>query len=323
MADIAISNFKELAKLGSRKIIGLGLEAAYKINQKMVFLYADVGSRFNLEQFKERGNLCLNVGIAEQDMIGIAAGMAHEGIVVFAASYAPFIIGRAFDQIKAAIGEMNLPIKLIGAPSGLSSGDLGNLSTCIDDIAMMRTIPNLVIVSPADCLEAVKCIQTAAETQYPMYIRITGGKYLTPIYQEDYLFVLGKAVPLRHGEKLLVISTGAVTAQVLEAVDRLREKGKKVAVLNMHTIKPLDTQTLDSYLSFETFVTVEEHNIYGGLGSAIAEYLAAKKNSPILYQLGIADCYFAADHYENLLEEAGLSSDRIYQTLTDLLGDPV
>lgn len=277
MTNVAISKFEELAKLGSRKVVGLGLEEAYKINQEMIFLYADVGTRFHLEELKEKGNLCLNIGIAEQDMIGIAAGMAHEGIVVFAASYAPFIIGRAFDQIKAAVGEMNLPIKLIGAPSGLSSGDLGNLSTCIDDIALMRTIPNLKIVSPADCLEAVKCIQAAAEIQCPIYIRITGGKYLTPIYQKDYLFVLGKAVSLRHGEKLLVISTGAVAAQVLEAVDRLREKGKKVAVLNMHTIKPLDTQTLDSYLSFETFVTVEEHNIYGGLGSAIAEYLAARE----------------------------------------------
>lgn len=316
-------NIEEIKKLDSKKMVGVGIEHAYTVNSNIAVLYADVGKRFNLNGFCNKGGYCLEIGIAEQNMVGIAAGLAHEGMIPFAITYAPFITGRVFDQIKSSIGEMNFCLKLIGATSGLAGGDLGPLLMCTDDIAMMRTIPNLVIVSPADCLEAIKCIQTAAETQYPMYIRITGGKYLTPIYQEDYLFVLGKAVPLRHGEKLLVISTGAVTAQVLEAVDRLREEGKKVAVLNMHTIKPLDTQTLDSYLSFETFVTVEEHNIYGGLGSAIAEYLAAKKNRPILHQLGIADCYFAADHYENLLEEAGLSSNRIYRTLTDLLGSPV
>lgn len=309
----------EIAHLGARKIVGLGMEAAFMVDQNTALVYADVGSRFNLNRFMEKANLCLNVGIAEQSMIDIAAGIAHEGITVFAASYAPFIIGRAFDQIKAAVGEMCLPIKLIGAPSGLGAGDLGSLSICIDDIAMMRTIPNLIVTSPADCLEAIKCIQAAAKTPQPVYIRITGGKYLMPVYQEDYVFELGKAVPLREGKRLLVISTGTITSQVLEATDRLSGEGTPVAVLNIHTVKPLDTQALERYISFDAFVTVEEHSIFGGLGSAVAEYLAPKRNHPILCQLGIADRYFAADHYENLLEEAGLSAEKIYKTLKGLL----
>lgn len=321
MSNILNWDLEELSRAGSRGIVGVGLEAASRTAGRCALLHADVGSRFNIEKFKESGNVCLNVGIAEQSMIDIAAGFAHEGINVFAASYAPFLIGRAFDQIKAAIGEMSLAIKLIGAPSGLSSGDLGNLSICIDDIAMLRTIPNLEIVSPADGLEAVKCIQAAMEVNRPIYIRITGGKQLTPVYSGDYSFTIGKAVLLREGERLLVISTGSVTAQVLEAVEKLSIEGESIAVLNMHTVKPLDTQALDRYLAFKTFVTVEEHSVFGGLGSAVAEYLAERRESPTLVRLGVQDKYFAANHYESLLDEAGLSAGKIYQKLKRLLID--
>jgi len=183
---------------------------------------------------------------------------------------------------------------------------------------MLRTIPNLTIVSPADGLKAVKCIQAAAETEGAVYIRITGGKTLAPIYREDDPFAFGRAVPLRAGERILVISTGAVTANVLAAADRFEAEGRKIAVLNMHTVKPLDTAALAPYLDFEAFVTVEEHSLSGGLGGVVSEYLAAKGNHPALHSLGIGDRYFAADSYENLLDEAGLSAEKIYQAIARL-----
>lgn len=260
---ISVAEIREFGKYDSRKIVGIGMERAYERNSSLVVFYADVGRRFHLDGFQKKGGLCIDTGIAEQSMIGAAAGFAHEGITSFVVSYAPFSVGRVFDQIKSNVGEMGLPLKIIGAISGLSGGGLGPLATCFDDIALMRTIPGLIVVSPVDCLETVKCIEAAAQMDLPIYIRLTGGKPVTPVYREDYSFELGKAVPLREGRRLLVISTGAVTAQVLEATDRLAAEGTEAAVLNMHTVKPLDTRTLDGYLDFETFVTVEEHSIYG------------------------------------------------------------
>lgn len=317
---IGIDEIEEFGQYDSRKIVGVALERAYAHNPDLVVFYADVGRRFNLEGFQKKGGRCIDTGIAEQGMIGAAAGFAHECLTAFAISYAPFLAGRVFDQIKVNVGEMGLPLKLIGAISGLTSGGLGSLATCFDDIAMMRTIPGLIVVSPADCLEVVKCIEAAAETTLPVYIRLTGGKPVAPVYHEDYSFSLGRAVPLREGDRIAVISTGAVASQVLEAADRLSAEGNPVAVLNMHTVKPLDTAALSRYLDFEYFVTVEEHSIYGGVGSAIAEYLAEIPHGPNLCRLGIEDKYFAADHYEELLEAAGLSAKRIYCKLTALLG---
>lgn len=318
MTSAAKSNEQLLDCVDPKHMIGFGIERAYDNTSQIVVLYADVGERFNLCGFRRKGGVCFEIGIAEQNMIGVAAGLAHEGSIPFAITYAPFITGRVFDQIKANVGEMKLPIKLIGATSGLSGGDLGPLLMCTEDVALMRTIPNLIVASPADGLEIVKCIQAAAKDPRPVYIRITGGKRLPPVYREDYPFEFGRAVRLREGERILVVSTGAVTAQVLEAADRLEAEGHPAAVLNMHTVKPLDTQALDRYLNFDVFVTVEEHSVYGGLGGAVAEYLATKRIRPALVRLGIADRYFAADHYENLLEEAGLSAQRIYKTLASL-----
>jgi len=316
---ISLAEIEEFSKYDSRRIIGVGIERAYRRNSNLAVLYADVGRRFNLDGFRGKGGRCIDTGIAEQSMIGAAAGFAHEGIIPFVISYAPFVTGRIFDQIKLNVGEMGLPLKMIGAISGLCSGGLGPLSTCVDDIATMRTIPGLIVVSPADCLEAVKCIDAAVDTDMPVYIRMTGGKQVACVYHEDYPFSFGQAVPLREGKRIAVISTGAVVSQALKAADRLREEGSPVAVLNMHTVKPLDTKTLSQYLDFEVFVTIEEHSILGGLGSAVAEYLAGISGGPVLHRLGINDRYFPANHYDELLECTGLSAEKIYRKLSGLL----
>ena len=305
-----------LGDIDSRKIVGAALAKARELAPRLQVLYADVGKRFGLEELYQSG-CCLDTGIAEQNMISAAAGMAHEGMTTVAISYAPFISGRAYDQIRASAGEMGLPLIMVGSPSGLSAGGLGPLSVCVDDIAVLRAVPGLAIVSPADGVEAVKCMTSAVQYGGPVYIRMTRKK-MKPVYDRDYDFEIGRSVPLRDGERVLAVTTGAVTAAVLEAVDALAAEGHRVAVLNMHTVKPLDTQALERYLDFEMIVTVEEHSLYGGLGSAVAEFLAERADPPILKRMAIPDRYFAADHYEALLKQAGLNMEHIYEVLGTL-----
>lgn len=252
-------------------------------------------------------------------MVGVAAGMCHEGMMPVIISYAPFATGRIFDQIKANAGAMGLPIGIIGSAAGLSKGDLGPLLMCVDDIAMLRTIPDMFILTPADGIEIVRSIGAALATKKPFYIRLTGGRTLPPVHEAEFHFEIGKALELRSGSRVLLITSGAVTAQALRAADMLAEEGQKVAVLEMHTLKPLDIEAIDRYWGFDAFVTVEEHSIYGGLGSAVAEYLAQKGGGPVLKCLGTQDCYFGADLYENLLEKAGLSAKQLYRTIKALL----
>ena len=252
-------------------------------------------------------------------MIGVAAGLCHEGLVPVAISYAPFVTGRVFDQIKACIGAMGLPLVLVGSASGLSKGDLGPELMCMDDIALLRTIPDMAIISPADAVEVTACIRAAVQAKRPVYIRLTGGRTLPCIYEKSCPFEIGRSVVLARGEKILLITTGAVTYQTMVAAKRLAEDGTPVTVLNMHTVKPLDTEALDRYVDAEYYVTIEEHCAYGGLGSAVAEYLSQKRIHPRLVRLGTPENYFAADLYDNLITAAGLAAEPLYRTLKELL----
>ncbi len=304
--------------MDTRSLVGVGLDEAKKIVPELSVLYADVGKRFGLEGFQNAGGFCLDTGIAEQSMIGVAAGFCSEGVPVAVIAYAPFLTGRVFDQIRANVGEMRIPLLLIGSPSGLSSGGLGPLSTCIDDIALMRSIPGIQIVSPADALETIQCIVAAAQAGDPVYIRLT-GRTMSRIYREDYCFEIGKAIRLREGDRVVAVTSGAITTRVLEAADRLAEEGHPIAVLNMHTVKPLDTQALQQYLDYDAMVSVEEHNICGGMGDALSAYLAGHARHPCLTRLGVADQYYQADHYEALLTRAGLQTDQLYETLKGIV----
>ena len=308
-----------LAQMDTRALVGLGLERARKTAPDLAVLYADVGKRFGLEGFRKAGGFCLDTGIAEQSMVGVSAGMCGEGVPTAVISYAPFLTGRAFDQIRANAGEMGIPLLLVGSPSGLSAGGLGPLSTCVDDIALMRTIPGLAIVSPADGIETVKCFAAAVNRRHPVYIRMT-GKRMAQVYRREYGFEIGRAVRLRRGRRVVAVTTGAVTARVLQAADRLAEEGCPVEVLNMHTVKPLDEDALQGYMGFEAMITVEEHNLCGGMGDAVAAYLAGQAAHPKLIRLGIEDRYDRADSYEALLEKAGLQAGQLYEEIKRAAG---
>ncbi|WP_195282611.1 transketolase family protein [Harryflintia acetispora] len=310
------NEIKMFGDQSAKNIIGIALKYARKSNPAIYVVYADVGKRFGIG---DGDNLpldsCVEVGIAEQNMIGVAAGMCHEGLSVYALSYAPFISGRVFDQIKANAGEMQLPIRLIGAASGLSAGDLGPLLTCIDDTAMMRTIPNMTIVSPADCFEIVKTFEALNIYNGPAYIRITGKNKVPCIYQKDYKFEIGKSIVLREGRDIVIIAAGSSVYHSLKAAEILEKEGLSCEVINMHTIKPLDKDMISTLHDRRLIVTVEEHNVIGGLGGAVAEVLSQYVEHPPLLRLGIDDAYYYADTYQNLLSKSGLTEDKIADSI--------
>ncbi len=288
-------------------------------NDNLAVLAADLAQSSGLGKFmRDCPNQFYNIGIAEQNMTGIAAGLAKTGFQVFAATFANFITMRNLEQIRVNLGYMQLPVKLVGTRAGIINGTLGNSHFCFEDIALMRAIPNMIILSPADAFESIKAAQAAVTCSRPMYIRLTGKVNTPMVYREDYEFQLGKAVVLREGTDVAIFATGVLVANAIRAAKLLEEKGISAAVVNMHTIKPLDTDILNSYAgSVKLWVSLEEHNIVGGLGSAIAEYKATMKQSPPQIFLGLPDAYGKAGEYEWMLEQYGLTAEKICERIKE------
>lgn len=284
-------------------------------------LAADLAQSSGLGKFmRDCPEQFYNVGIAEQNMLGIAAGLAKTGFKVFAATFANFITMRSCEQVRVNLGYMKLPIKLVGTRAGIINGHLGNSHFCFEDIALMRAIPNLMIVSPADAFEAVKAAEVAAQSDQPMYIRLTGKMNTPLIYKSDYDFQLGKSVTLKEGADVVIFTTGTIAANALKAAKLLDEEGISTAVVNIHTIKPLDTAILEqSAKTAKLWVSLEEHNIVGGLGSAIAEYKAALRQSPPQIFMGLPDAYGKAGEYEWMLENYGLTPNKISERIKNSL----
>lgn len=310
------NNIREIHNLDSRAAVGYSLENLYKSNKKIICVYADVGSRFAVKG--KLGDNEIEIGIAEQTLIPMLGGLYHEGYIPFGIAYAPFITMRAADQIRMTVGEMGLGIKLVGGSAGLVSGSLGAASLALDDLAMMRAIPNMTIVSPSDCLSEVKLFEYAAGHNEPVYIRLTGNK-LDSIYNEDFDINSSKSrVVYDSGTDAVVFSTGSETLQVIKAATVLAKKGINITVVDMLFIKPVDTGVLDRFASVKNVFTVEEHNIIGGLGSSVSEYISENTNQR-LYRIGIQDSYLYPDSYENLLKETGLDVDGIVSYISKKL----
>ncbi|MGA9087415.1 MAG: transketolase C-terminal domain-containing protein, partial [Methanoregula sp.] len=271
-----------------------------------------------LTRFKEKfPEKFLNIGIAEQNMVGIAAGMAKEGKNVFVTTYANFLAMRAYEQIRIQLGYMGFGVKVIGTGSGLAMGMSGNTHYGIEDIALMRAIPGLMVVSPADGTETTKVIREAAEYHGPVYIRLSGTLNNPIVYTEEYLFEFGKAVLLRRGTDISIIATGTMVHESLVAADILeKENGISASVINMHTIKPLDTSIInDICVHSRLAVTVEEHSVIGGLGGAVAEYLSGLSAAPRLMRIGIPDCFQKTGDYQYLLGQNGLTGPQIAEKI--------
>ena len=308
MFEINPSNARQWSRIGSRGVFGQAILAVAEHHPDMMVMSADLGNSSGLDRFKKTyPDQFLNIGIAEQNMIGVAAGLAKEGFNVFATSFAPFISMRAAEQVRMNLGYMGMNVKAVAIGSGVSMAFLGNSHYGIEDAAIMRVIPNITVVCPADCAEIFKTVQAAARFEGPMYIRLTGAVGNPPVYTEDYVFEIGKAVTLRQPSEVTFIAMGSMVHEALEAAKLLEQSGVQAGVINMHTIKPLDIDALDvAFENSQLIVTVEEHSVIGGLGSAVAEYKAAKRHAPPQLILGLPDAFDVAGDYRFLLERHGL-----------------
>jgi len=319
MIEFTPRNARAWSRLGSCGAFGLAAVDLAKKNDKIMMLTADLTFFSGLERFKNIfPDRIINCGIAEQNMIGIAAGLAKEGFIPFAATYGTFASMRCADQIRVNMGYMKLPVKLVGLTAGLSVGILGPTHISIEDIAVFRSIPNIDILSPADCMETIKAIQAAAKTDRPTYIRLTGTTLNPAVYTEDYEFIIGKAIKLTEGDDVTIIATGTMVYTALQAAKKLQEVGISAEVIDMHTIKPLDE---DSVLncSGKAIVTLEEHSIIGGLGSAVNDCLIKADNKKPCLNLGLSDEYKHAADYTFLLSSYGLDVDTITNKISSFL----
>ncbi len=290
-------------------------------NPKVFMVSGDLGDSSGLSRFKNTyPDRFINVGIAEQNMIGVAAGLAKEGYNVFATSFAPFITLRSGEQIRMNLGYMELNVKAVAIGSGLSMAFLGNSHYGLEDMAIMRSIPNLTIVNPADCAEIVKVVHAAANFKGPMFIRLTGAVGNPPVYTEEYNFEIGKSITLKEGSDITIFSIGSMVYESLEAAKILDKTGISAKVVNMHTLKPCDYDAIDLAISSsKAIITVEEHTIMGGLGSVIAEYKAKFTNSPAQLIIGLPDRFGKTAEYRFLLEKYRLVGEKIAEDIQNFL----
>ena len=321
--EINSKNARLWSRLGSRAVFGQAMLAAGERNEKIMALSGDLGNSSGLARFQQTfPERYLNVGIAEQNMIGIAAGLAKEGFNVFVTSFAPFITLRAGEQIRMNLGYMKLNVKAVSIGSGISMSFLGNSHYGIEDAAVMRSIPNMTIVCPADCSEIVKVVNAASAFEGPMYIRLTGAVGNPPVYTEDYDFIIGKSITVKDGADITIIANGSMVYESLQASKILDANGISTKVINMHTIKPLDTEELEKVISTsKVIVSVEEHSVIGGLGSAIAEYKTKFSNSPPHLILGLPDNFGKTAEYRYLLDKYRLVGEKIAADITEFVND--
>lgn len=316
-----IEKFKPrvLSLLGHRGVFAVAMIELAEQYKNLAVITADLGSLSGLEKFKNVfPDKFYNVGIAEQNMIGIASGMAKEGRLVFATTYANFITMRSYEQIRMNLGYMGFNVKIVGTGGGLAMGMSGNSHYGIEDVALMRALPGMTIISPCDGMEIIKTLFAAAEYKGPIYIRLTGAMNSPIVHTVDYDFKIGKAITMKEGKDITIIATGTMTYVSLEAAKILETKGVSATVINMHTIKPIDTEIIDKACSESSLiVTVEEHSIVGGLGGAVAEYKSSLKNTPPQLFIGLPDKFGKVGEYGFLLEKYRLTPDKIAETILE------
>lgn len=308
---------KKWARVGQRATFGLVVLELAKNDNSLIALTADVSTSAGLERLKKTlPEQFLDVGIAEQNMMGIAAGLASEGYRVITATFAPFQTMRCLEQIRVNMGYMQTKVCMVGLASGIALSTLGNTHCCLEDIAVLRGIPNIAIISPADCGEVAKAVEAAMEYPESVYIRLMGTANMPIIYKEDYKFEIGKGIILEEGKDIAIITNGTMVSESIKTAEVLREKGISVKVVNMHTIKPIDRELVDKICDeVKLVVTIEEHNIIGGLGSAVAECKTVKRNAPPQLFIGLPDQYSKGGMYKELLNGYGLNAEQMAENI--------
>jgi transketolase len=292
----------ELKPTPTRDGFGEELQALGRANEKLIVVSADLEDATRAEYFKKTAaERFFTLGIAEQDMIGMAAGLASEGFTVVANSFAVFLTNRGYDQIRMDICYNNLNVKLAATHAGVTVGEDGASAQCLEDLAIMRVLPNIKVLCPVDVIEARKATRAMIEEKGPFYIRLSRGPFPV-LTKESDPFTIGKAVQLRDGRDVTIVACGVMVAEALSAAHSLEKEGLAVRVLNMHTIKPLDTGALlKAAQETGAIVTAEEHQVAGGLGSAVAE--AVVQSCPVPVEMvGVKDSFGQSGTPEQLLQ---------------------
>lgn len=287
-------------------------------NYSFKVLSSDMSVVAGLDRFKkEYPENFYNVGIAEQNLLGVAAGLDAEGYKTIAVAQACFISMRSFEQVRHYLGYMGGKVMCVGINSGFSLTFFGNTHYAIEDMALMRSIPNMTVLSPADAGEAVKLFEAALKIDGPVYMRLSGSLMPPMVYKEDYDLNVGKAIQLREGNDVVIFATGLMVVNALKAAEILLDKGISASVVNIHTIKPIDRDAILSNKDKKLMVSVEEHNVIGGMGSAIADVLSEESNTPPLLKLGVQDYFMLVGDYNYLVAQAGLAAEQISESINN------
>ena len=310
----------EVVKIATRASYGNALVELGNEHDDLVVLTADLAAATMTGTFlKAHPDKHINCGIAEANMTGIAAGLAATGKVPFCSSFAMFSAGRAFEQVRNAIGYPHLNVKIGATHAGVSVGEDGASHQCNEDIALMRTIPGMVIINPADDVEAKAAVKAAYEYEGPVYLRF--GRAAVPVFNDEatYKFEMGKGIVLREGKDVSIIATGITVPASMEAAEMLAKDGIDAEVINIHTIKPIDEELIvKTAKKTGKVVTAEEHSIIGGLGGAVCEVLSEKCPTPV-YRIGMRDTFGESGAAPQLLHKYLLDGEGIYTQVKDFL----
>ena len=309
----------EVKKIATRESYGNALVEIGKEHDDLVVLDADLAAATKTGIFKkEFPDRHIDCGIAEANMMGIAAGLSTCGKVPFASTFAMFAAGRAFEQVRNTIGYPHLNVKIGATHAGISVGEDGATHQCNEDIALMRTIPGMTIINPCDDIEARAAVKAAYEMEGPVYLRF--GRLAAPVInKEDYQFEVGKGVMMREGSDVTIVATGLMVSNALEAAEKLADDGINAEVINIHTIKPLDEDMIiESAKKTGRVITVEEHSVIGGLGSAVCDALCEKCPTPVT-KLGVNDMFGHSGPALELLKEFKLDGDGIYSQVKNIM----
>lgn len=311
-------NARRWSIIGERPTFGSALYELAKENDKIIALVADVTNSAGLGAMqKEMPDRVINVGIAEQNMMGVATGLASEGYAVFTTTFAPFQSMRCLEQIRVNQGYMGQKVVMVGLAGGVAYGELGFTHCTIEDVSIIRSIPNIAVVTPADCLEVTKAVEAALAFKNSVYIRLMDKPGVPMVYLDDYEFQIGKAVPIIEGGELAILANGPTVYPSIQAAKKYTEEtGYTVSVYDFHTIKPVDEELLQKLSQTKAIITVEEHSLIGGLGSAVAEFYSDKHNRPLVYKMGFPDAYPHGASHETLLKDYGLDEEGIYKNIS-------
>ena len=308
----------EVKKVATRQSYGEALIELGKEHENLVVLDADLAAATQTGKFKavfpERHIDC---GIAESNMMGIAAGLAATGKVPFASTFAMFAAGRAFEQVRNSVGYPHLNVKIGATHAGITVGEDGATHQCNEDIALMRTIPGMTVINPADDIEAKAAVKAAYEMDGPVYLRF--GRLAVPVINDnpDYKFEIGKGVVLKEGKDVAIIATGLCVNSALEAAEKLAADGIDAMIVNIHTIKPIDEELIvEAAKKCGKVVTVEEHSVIGGLGSAVCDVLAEKLPTPVK-KIGVYDVFGESGPAVKLLEKYKLDGQGVYEQVSE------